>query len=205
MWNEEDSQGAKFQNLLQCGACPLRHLNSIAFFRLTATPSLITSHSSTSYLLPHHSFVFWFPFRCFLCILNIFLFFRSSCQTSLKLAIHSKNGLITDSQNLGHCPYHGVNKIKCCRYRPDVDQMVGRDLALLFYDCGTRRGWVVSSTPRPHFTTGKEPVPILQEAGWVPGPVQTAEKSRLHRDSIPELPACSQPLYWLSYRAHIME
>ena len=27
---------------------------------------------------------------------------------------------------------------------------------------------MVSSTPRPHFTPGKDPVPILQEAGWAP-------------------------------------
>ena len=27
-------------------------------------------------------------------------------------------------------------------------------------------GWVVSSTLPPHFTTGKDPVPIVQEAGW---------------------------------------
>ena len=30
-------------------------------------------------------------------------------------------------------------------------------------------GWVVSSTPRPHFTPGRDPVPIVQEAGWAPG------------------------------------
>jgi len=48
-----------------------------------------------------------------------------------------------------------------------VTQRVGRGIALLFHDRGTRRGWVVSSTRRPHFTPGKEPVPILQEAGWV--------------------------------------
>jgi len=41
---------------------------------------------------------------------------------------------------------------------------------------------VVSSTPRPHFTPGKEPVPILQEAGWAPGPVWTGGKSRPHRE-----------------------
>ena len=45
---------------------------------------------------------------------------------------------------------------------------------------------MVSSTPRPHFTPGKDPVPILQEAGWAPGPVWTGEKSRPHRDSIPD-------------------
>ena len=35
---------------------------------------------------------------------------------------------------------------------------------------------------QPHapaaFTRGKDPVPILQEARWVPGPVWTGEKSR---------------------------
>ena len=50
---------------------------------------------------------------------------------------------------------------------------------------------MVSSTPRPHFTPVKDPVPILQEAGWAPGPVLTDGKSRPHRDSIPDRPARS--------------
>ena len=29
---------------------------------------------------------------------------------------------------------------------------------------------MVSSTPRPHFTPRKDPVPILQEAEWAQGP-----------------------------------
>ena len=37
---------------------------------------------------------------------------------------------------------------------------------------------MVSSTPRPYFTPGKDPVPIVQEAGCVPGPVSTGGKSR---------------------------
>jgi len=49
---------------------------------------------------------------------------------------------------------------------------------------------------------GKDPVPILQEAGWALGPVWTGGKSRLHRDSIPDRPARSQSLYRLSYPAH---
>ena len=81
-------------------------------------------------------------------------------------------------------------------------QGVGRGIALLFHDRGTRRGLVVSSTPRSHFTPGKDPVPILQEAGWAPGVVWTAGKSLPHRDSIPERPARSQSLYRLSYPAH---
>ena len=48
---------------------------------------------------------------------------------------------------------------------------------------------MVSSTPRPHFTPGKDPVPIVQEAGWAPGPVWTGGKSRPLRDSIADRPA----------------
>ena len=61
---------------------------------------------------------------------------------------------------------------------------------------------MVSSRPRPQVTPGKDPVPILQEAGWAPGPVWTGGKSRPHRDSIPDHPARSQSLYRLSYPAH---
>ena len=44
-------------------------------------------------------------------------------------------------------------------------------------------GWV----PRPGcFTPEKDPVPIVQEAGWAPGPVWTgAENLAPHRDLIP--------------------
>ena len=50
---------------------------------------------------------------------------------------------------------------------------------------------MVSSTPRPQFNPRKDPVPILQEAGWAPGPVWTGGKSRPQRDSIPDRPARS--------------
>ena len=95
-----------------------------------------------------------------------------------------------------------VNKGKVFPLQAGVAQRVGRGIALLFHDRGTRRGSVVSSTPRPHFTPGKEPVPILQGAGWAPGTVWTGGKSRPHRDSIPDRPARSRSLYRLSYPAH---
>jgi len=60
----------------------------------------------------------------------------------------------------------GKSKIKCSRYRPGVAKRVGRGIALLFHDRGTRRGWLVTSTPRPHFIPGKDPVPIFT-GGWV--------------------------------------
>jgi hypothetical protein len=77
-----------------------------------------------------------------------------------------------------------------------VAQRVGRGIALLVHDSGTRREWVVSSTLRPHFTPGKDPVPILQEAGWTPGPVWTGGKSRPHRDSIPDR-RITQCIHWI--------
>ena len=51
-------------------------------------------------------------------------------------------------------------------------------------------------------TPGNDPVPILQEAGWAPGPVWTGRKSRPYGDSIPDHPAPSQSLYRLNYPAH---
>jgi len=98
--------------------------------------------------------------------------------------------------------YIHIKKVKWSRCMPGVAQRVGRGIALLFHDRGTRRGWVVSSTPQPHFTSGKDPVPIVQEAGWAPGPVWMDGKSRPHRDSSPDRPDRSQLLYRLSYPAH---
>ena len=95
---------------------------------------------------------------------------------------------------------HGVKvMVKCSRYKPGVAQRLVRGIALLFHDRGTRRGWVDSSTPQPHFTPGKDPVPIVQEVGWATGPVWKGVTSRSHRDSIPDRPARSQSLYRLSY------
>jgi hypothetical protein len=67
---------------------------------------------------------------------------------------------------------------------------------------GTRSGWVVSSTPWPHFTSAKGLVPILQEGRWAPRLVWTGGKSRPNRDSNPDRPACRHSLYRLTYQAH---
>ena len=62
---------------------------------------------------------------------------------------------------------------------------------------------MVSSTPRPHFTPGKDPVPILQEAGWAPGPVWTGAENLVPTGiRSPYRPARSQSLYRLRYAAH---
>ena len=79
-----------------------------------------------------------------------------------------------------------------------------RGIALPFHDHGTRRGRGVSVTPWPLFTPGKDPVPIVQEAGWDPGPVWTGAENLAppHRDSIPDRPARSHSLYRLRYPVH---
>ena len=78
-----------------------------------------------------------------------------------------------------------------------------RGIALPFLNHGTRRGWGVSVTPRPLFTPGRDPVPIVQEAGWAPGPVWTgAENLAPTEIRSPGRPARSQSIYQLRYPAH---
>jgi len=78
-----------------------------------------------------------------------------------------------------------------------------RGIAPLFLDHGTRRGWGVSVTPRPLFTLGKDPVPIVQETGSAPGPVWTdAENLAPTGIRSPDRPARNQSLYRLSCPAH---
>ena len=59
-------------------------------------------------------------------------------------------------------------------------------------------GW---PTPRPgRITSGKDPVPISQEAGWAPGPVWTgAETLAPIGIRSPDRPARSESLYRLCY------
>jgi hypothetical protein len=55
-------------------------------------------------------------------------------------------------------------KVKHSRYGRELTYRVDRGIVLPFRDLGARRGgW---SEPRPgRFTPGKDPVPIVQEAG----------------------------------------
>ena len=45
-----------------------------------------------------------------------------------------------------------------------------------FFNLGARWVWVVNATPRPLYP-GNGPVPIVQEAGWAPGPVWTGAEN----------------------------
>jgi hypothetical protein len=105
--------------------------------------------------------------------------------------------------------YRRKGKVKCTlvqALRLCTDRTAhrgSRGIALPFHDHGTRRGWGVSVTPRPLFTPGKDPVPLIQKAGWTPGPVWTrAENLAPTGIRSPGRPARKQSLYRLSYRAH---
>ena len=130
----------------------------------------------------------WTPFVCLL----IYSHLEFRCWY-IKIMRHWLRGL---------SPGVKKKKVKWSRYRPGVAQRVGKIIALLFHDRSTRRGWVVSSTPQPHFTPVKDLVRILQVACCAPGLAWMGRKSRRHQDSIPDRPARSQSLYRLSYPAH---
>ena len=76
-------------------------------------------------------------------------------------------------------------------------QRVGRGIALLFHDRGTRSGQ--QHAPAALYPRER---PCTHFTGRAPRPVWTGGKSRPYRDSIPDRPACSQSLYRLSYPAH---
>ena len=96
-------------------------------------------------------------------------------------------------------------KVKWSRYRPGVAKRVGRSIALLFHDRGTRRGWVVSSTPRPRFNPGKDPVPIYRRLGGPQGRSGRAENLVPPGIRFRTVQPIAQSLYRLSYPAHLWQ
>jgi hypothetical protein len=56
-------------------------------------------------------------------------------------------------------------------------------------------GWVINITPRPFFPRERDPVPILQEAGWA----QVAENIASTGIRFQDRPARSESLYRLRY------
>ena len=97
-----------------------------------------------------------------------------------------------------------VQELRLCTGR--TAHRGSRGKALPFHDHSTRRGQGVSITPRLLFTPGKDAVPIVQDAGWPPGPVWTfAENLAPTEIRSLDLPARSQSLYRLRYPAHIAD
>jgi hypothetical protein len=76
-----------------------------------------------------------------------------------------------------------VNKCIIYQNRPRRPRGVEEVQLYSFFNLSAR--WSGRSTPRlGRFTPGKDPVPIVEEAGWAPGQVWTgAENLAPHRDS----------------------
>jgi hypothetical protein len=80
---------------------------------------------------------------------------------------------------------------------------VGRGIALLFLDLSARRGWVVSTTPRPLYP--RERPGTHCTGGWMGlrTGLDVCENSRPPTGiRSPDRPASSQSLYRLSYPTH---
>ena len=60
-------------------------------------------------------------------------------------------------------------KVKWSRYRPGVAQRVGRGIALLFHDHGTRRGWWSAARPGCTLPPGKNRYPSYKRMGGPQG------------------------------------
>ena len=112
---------------------------------------------------------------------------------------------------LNERPHHFlIKKVKCTLVQAlrictgCMTHKGSKRIAVPFHDHGTRRGWGVSVTPRPLCTPGKDPVPIVQEAGWAPGPVWTGAENLVPTGiRSPDRPAHSQSLYQLRYLVHV--
>ena len=53
-------------------------------------------------------------------------------------------------------------------------QAGSRGMAVLFLNLGARLGSVFNATPWPLYSRERDPIPIVQEAGWTRGRVWTA-------------------------------
>ena len=124
-----------------------------------------------------------------------------SCTGALRLYTTAYVTVISDCDIKSKVKVTLVQALTLCTGR--TARRGSRGIALPFHDYGTRRGCGVSVTRRPLFTPGKDLVPIVQEAGWAPGPDWTGAENLAPigiRSS--GRPARSQSLYRLSYRAH---
>ena len=148
-----------------------------------------------------------------LLILSAVFFLQASLQKPCKYLFSSNTCYIPRPSDPPWCNYRDnitvKVKVKCtlvqalrlCTGR--TAHRGSRGIALPFHDHGTRRRWGVSVTPRPLFSPGKNTVPIVQEAGWAPGPVWTGTENLAFTGiRSADLPARSQSLYRLSYAAH---
>jgi len=168
---------------------------SLSFiFQYPATNSTTTISSHTSTSVP-----FFFSKRLHLFLQNFRLNFGHLPARFVAWPVFVIRSLRGNS-----CLYVSEykNKVNWSRYRPGVAQRVGTGIALLFHDRGTRRGWVVSSTPRPRLPPVKTWYPFYRRLGGPQGRSGRAENLVPTGDATPDRPARSQSLYRLNYTTY---
>jgi hypothetical protein len=129
------------------------------------------------------------------CLVTVFVGCTYWRQYMLRIGLHRyvrtdscvRSVQHTDTWQLSVWPCKAKHsKVKSSPYTGHQGPRGGsRGIALLFHDLGARRGWVVSTTPRPLYP--RERPGIHCTGGWV-GPragLDVCEKSHPHRDSIP--------------------
>ena len=152
-----------------------------------------------------HNQVVTFALRCINILRNSLVFISVS-------ALGLTQGYWMRTERIGHL--NGIlvaikKKVKCTlvqALRLCTGRTVykgSRGIALSFHDHGTRRGWGVSVTPRPHFTPGKTRYALYRRLRGPKGRSGQVRKiSPPTGIRSPNPPASSQSLYRLSYRAH---
>jgi hypothetical protein len=129
---------------------------------------------------------------CFIVDFTLRVVLEVNSLSSLSYNVSIKNGTV-------NCTL--VQALRFCTGR--TAHRRSRGIALLFLDHGTSRGWGVSVMPRPLFTPGKDPVPIVQGAGWAPGPVCIGVENPAPTGiRPPNCSYCNQSLYRLRYPVH---
>ena len=93
-------------------------------------------------------------------------------------------------------------KVKWSRYRPGVAQKVGRGIALLFHDRGTRRGERSAARPGRTLPPGKTRYPLYRRLGGPQGRSGRAENLVPTGIRSRTVQSVAQSLYRLSYSAH---
>jgi hypothetical protein len=128
-------------------------------------------------------------------------FFRSDITHSMQVAqTNYSNKSASTSQHITTRFLYPTVKVKVILYRPPRAQRGSRGIALLILDLGARRGWVVTTTPRPLYPRKR---PGTHCTGCWVGPrvgLDVCDKSRPTGIRSPDRPARSQSLYRLSYR-----
>jgi hypothetical protein len=128
------------------------------------------------YCMPTSSELF-FPFRIpnknFIGFSGVFHMLHSLPTWSWHYRLNLKSHFVSTSLWL-ICANELLAK-KVTHYVPILAHWRRGGIAPLFLNLGSRRGWVDSITPRPHFPTGISPVPIGHEPGWSPEPAGGTE------------------------------